>query len=185
MDGQKTINKKQTDKKYWEEAQKWVSSHKKLIHQAASPYFRHMAADSEDLQQEAVVAAYFALCEIKRKNKPDQFMQFFRVIFKTNCIKLSSGIQTVNTLEDHHLPFSTTQLDDYWDLTEPGDPRIDDALSKLSERQREICRWLLSQPLPATAPDIAKRFNISCRHAFRIISHTIDKIQNEGKNYDC
>ena len=80
------------------------SDNRKLIRQIASPYIRHMAADSNDLFQEAAIAAYKALISSQKKEKPNQFVPFFRVIFKTNCIRLASGIQTVQSLEDYQLP---------------------------------------------------------------------------------
>ena len=47
----------------------------------------------------------------------------------------------------------------------------------VSKRQREICRWLLQQSTPASTPDIAKEFNISRRHACRVVSQSIQKIE--------
>jgi len=82
----------------------WVSANEKLVRQVASPYRRFMAADNADLVQEATIAAFKALIAARKKGKPKQFVPFFRVIFKTCCLKLAPGIQTVHCLEVHNLP---------------------------------------------------------------------------------
>jgi len=48
-------------------AQQWVFANKKLIRQIASPYFRFMAGDNEDLYQEAIIAAFKALVISRKK----------------------------------------------------------------------------------------------------------------------
>ncbi len=58
-------------------AQQWVSANRKLIRQIASPYFRFMAGDTEDLYQEATIVAFKALIASRKKDKPEQFIPFF------------------------------------------------------------------------------------------------------------
>jgi RNA polymerase sigma factor (sigma-70 family) len=167
------IDQQTISKKMWEMAMQWVLANRKLVRQIASPYFRHMMAESEDLLQEATIAAFKALLAARKKEKPKQFVSFFRVIFKTNCIKLASGIQTEHYLEVHNLPGNDhrEEQEDFEDSEE-----IEEALKTVSKRQREICIWLLAQPEPASTPDLAEEFNISRRHACRLISNSINRI---------
>ena len=97
-------NQKTGNRKIWAMAMEWASTNRKLIRQIASPYLRFMQADGNDLFQEATIAAFKALIATRKKENPEQFVPYFRVIFKTNCIKLASGIQTVSSLEEYHLP---------------------------------------------------------------------------------
>lgn len=158
----------------WSTALRWVSSNKSLIRQIASPYIKFMVGDYKDLYQEATIASVKALTTSRKKESPERFVPFFRVIFKTSCIKLASGIQTVHCLEDYLLP---CQEDPYEEIEEPDEFEIEQALSAVGKRQREICRWLLQQSTPASTPDIAREFNISRRHACRVVSDSIKKIQ--------
>jgi RNA polymerase sigma factor (sigma-70 family) len=133
-----------------------------------------MAGDYEDLYQEAAIATVKALITAQKKESPERFIPFFRVIFKTRCIKLASGIQTVHCLEDYLLPCP----DEYEDeIKEPEAIEIEQALMVVSKRQREICHWLLQQSTPASTPDIAREFNVSRRHACRLVSESIQRIE--------
>ncbi|MBU0965028.1 MAG: sigma-70 family RNA polymerase sigma factor [Proteobacteria bacterium] len=165
-------NQESEKKEAWDMAVQWVAGNRKLIRQIASPYIRHMAADSNDLFQEATIAAYKAFISSQKKEKPNQFVPFFRVIFKTNCIRLASGIQTVQSLEDYQLP--CPEKPDEQEEHETG--RIEEALQSVSKRQREICIWLLQQPEPVSTPDLARKFKVSRRHACRLISSSIERI---------
>ena len=150
----------------------WASTNRKLIHQIASPYRPFMQADSNDLIQEATVAAFKALIVARKKEKPEQFVPYFRVIFKTNCIKLAFGILTVLSLEEYYLfcPDEQREQEDLetWE--------VEEALKIVSKRQREMCLWLLRQPTPASALDLAREFKVSRRHACRLINRSITRI---------
>jgi len=162
----------------WEMAMQWVSDNRKLIRQIASPYRRYMAAENADLFQEATISAFKALLTASKKAKPRQFVPFFRVIFKTNCIKLASGIQTVHCFEVQSLPGPERR-------EEPEDHEnseaVEKALKTVSKRQREICIWLLKQPEPVSTPELAREFNISRRHACRLISSSIKRIAGASR----
>ena len=158
----------------WSTAQHWVSSNRKLIRQIASPYIKFMAGEYEDLYQEAIIASVKALITSRKKESPERFIPYFRVIFKTSCIKMASGIQTVHCLEDYFLPFPE-KLEA--EIEEPEADEIDQALMAVSKRQREICLWLLQQSTPASTPDIAEEFSISRRHACRLVRESIRKIE--------
>ena len=167
------IDQKTISNEIWEMAMQWVAENRKLIRQIASPYRRYMAADNADLVQEATIAAYKAMLVARKKAKHKQFVPFFRVIFKTNCIKLASGIQTEFCLEIHNLPAPDLR-EEKQDYENPE--IVEEALKSVSKRQREICIWLLAQPEPASTPELAEEFNISRRHACRLISNSIKRI---------
>jgi len=161
-----------SNREIWAMAQQWVSTNKKLIRRIASPYFKFMAGDYEDLYQEAIIAAFKALVISRKKKKQKLFVRYFRVIFRTNCILLASGVQTVHCLEDYFLP-SPEQEEK---IKEPENEEINQALTAVTRRQKEICLWLLQQPVPACTRDIAKEFNVSRRHACRLVMHSIQRI---------
>ncbi|OKY73953.1 MAG: hypothetical protein BM485_15975 [Desulfobulbaceae bacterium DB1] len=167
------IDQQATSNEMWATAMQWVAANRKLIGQIASPYRRYMAAENVDLVQEATIAAYKALLAASKKEKPKQFVPFFRVIFKTNCIRLASGIQTEYCLEVHNLP-GPTRGKEQEELEDSE--TVEEALKTVSKRQREICIWLLEQPEPASTPELAREFNISRRHACRLISNSIKRI---------
>lgn len=164
-------NQQLTSREIWSMALQWVSANQKLIRQISSPYFRFMAGDTEDLYQEATIVAFKALVTSRKKGEPERFVPYFRVIFKTSCIKLASGIQTVHCLEDYFVPCLEQQ-----EVKEPKPSEIEQALMTVTKRQREVCRWLLQQPTPVSTPDIAREFKVSRRHACRLVSISIQKI---------
>jgi chromosomal replication initiation ATPase DnaA len=77
-------------------------------------------------------------------------------------------------LEDYLLPCSEEPFEE---IEAAGEFEIEQALQAVSKRQREICRWLLQQSTPASTPDIAREFKISRRHACRVVSESIQKIE--------
>lgn len=165
-------NQPLSSREIWSMALQWVSANQKLIRQISSPYFRFMAGETEDLYQEATIVAFKAIVTSRKKGQPEKFIPFFRVIFKTNCIKLASGIQTVHCLEDYFLPSPEQQEK----TREPENNEIEQALMAVTNRQREVCLWLLQQPTPVSTPDIAREFKVSRRHACRLVSTSIQKI---------
>lgn len=171
-----TSTRKET-RETWDIALRWVSTNQKFIRKVAAPYMRHMAAEKTDVLQEATIAAFKAVIATQKKDKPDQFISFFRVIFKTNCIKLATGIHTVHCIEDFYLPCSdpVEEIDEIDDTTSA---RVTEALQSVSKRQREVCLWLLEQPVPISTPDIARKFRVSRRHACRLVSGSIQRISH-------
>lgn len=164
-------NQPTTNLEIWQSAMKWVNSNRSLICQIASPYCKYMAADKDDLFQEATIAAFKALIVVRKKQAPHRFVSFFRVIFKTNCIKLSSGIPAIHALEDY--------LADQFQEEEPIVPenhQIEQALQGVSKRQHEVCTWILKQPDPVGTPELALHFKVSRRHACRLIQNSIQRI---------
>lgn len=157
----------------WDTAMHWVSANKKLIRQIAAPYRRHMAVENTDLLQEAAIAAFKALLATRKKAEPEQFAPFFRVIFKTSCIKLASGIQADHDLEMHRIPCPERQENK---TGEEDGKALEEALKTVSKRQREICVWLLEQPEPVSTPELAREFKITRRHACRLVSNSIKRL---------
>lgn len=160
----------------WEEALRWVATHKTLIRVIASPYRQHIAGDLDDLHQEAVIAAYKALLEVDRKKTPEEFGQFFYVIFKTSCISMARGTRKIHCLEDYFLHHRKKE-EGKAIPREPSMAEIRKAFRVMSERQREICIWLLRQPTPANTRDLAQHFQFSRRQACRLINFSISRIE--------
>ncbi len=152
---------------------KWAAVNRKLIRQIASPYLRFMLADGNDLFQEATIAAFKALMAARRKEKPQQFVPYFHVIFKTNCIKLATGVPTIpDPLEEHNFPCPDEPVE-----AEKQDARkVEEALKTVSGPQLEACLWILQQPEPVSALDLAREFKVSHRYARRLISSSIEII---------
>ena len=112
----------------------------------------------------------------KKKEKEDRFGPYFRVIFRTNCIKLASGIRSISLEEIPRMPASEPSE---W-LEKKEDRRIIvRGLGQLTKRERQTCNWLLQQPKPASAPDLANEFKITKRHAFRLISNSLNRLKGE------
>lgn len=157
---------------------RWVSENQDLVRQMAHTYRRHMLAENADLMQEATIAAFKAIKASRRKGQPGELQRFFRVIFKTNCIKLASGVQTAECPEIHKLPLSDEQHDEeeVFDRKE-----IEKALKRMTRRQREVCNWLLTQPEPVSIPAIARQFQITTRQACRLINCSIKRIEKRRK----
>ncbi|MCJ7602844.1 MAG: hypothetical protein MUO63_15275 [Desulfobulbaceae bacterium] len=174
MTSQIQENEQTDNRETWKNAVKWVSKNRKLIRQISGRYMHHMAGDSNDLYQEARIAAFNALISSRKKERPEQFVPFFRVIFKTNCIKLASGIQTEQSQDDNY-PLTYPQ-DPQIEPDDPETGRIEEALQAVSKRQREICLWLLQQQQPVGTPDLARKFKVSRRHACRLVSGSIHRI---------
>ena len=147
MTGSLLTEQQRSRQETWSTALQWVSSNRRLVRQIASPYIKFMVGDYEDLYQEAAIASVKALITSRKKESPERFIPFFRVIFKTSCIKLASGIPTVHCLDDSFL--SCLEHED--ERKEPETVEIEQALMAVSKRQREV--W----PLAFTAVH-------SCKH---------------------
>jgi len=168
-------NQHLTSEETWKISMQWVAANRKLVRQIASPYFRFMVGDYEDLYQEATIAVFKAFLSSRKKGTPELLQPFFRVIFKTSCMKMASGIQTVHCLEDYFLP----RPEQPEKRQDPDDKAIEQALTKITNRQREICRWLLQQPTPVNTPSIAVKFKVTTRQACRLVASSVAKIESE------
>jgi RNA polymerase sigma factor (sigma-70 family) len=156
-----------TDEDTWLVARKWVAENMRLVHWIAAPYHTYMAADEGDLLQEAILAAFQALTAARKKREEQRFVPFFRVIFRTHCLRLASGIQTVHLANDV-LPDACT-VEEETPRSEPLPLEIDAALRNLSGRERDICRWILDQDRPVNINQAAEYFHLSRRHISRLL----------------
>ena len=155
------------DEEIWLVARQWVAENMRLVHWIAAPYHTYMAADEGDLLQEAILAAFQALTAARKKQEEQRFVPFFRVIFRTHCLRLASGIQTVHLANDV-LPDACT-VEEETPRSEPLPLEIDAALRNLSGRERDICRWILDQDRPVNINQAAEYFHLSRRHISRLL----------------
>ena len=160
-----------TDHEIWLTAMDWVRFHMHIVHWVATPYRPYMAADEDDLFQEAIMAAAQALIVAKKKNSPQKLTPFFRVIFKTHCLKMAAGVQPVHMPHDL-LPCPALQ-EEADDPFEPCPGEIERALQGIKGRKREVCAWILQQELPVTTLEVAQHFNVSRRQACRLLHNTL------------
>ena len=167
----RTDQPRDTDQETWLTARRWVTENMRLIHWIANPYRNHMAADEDDLLQEATMAAFQALTTAEKKQAAQRFVPFFRVIFKTRCLRLASGIQTVQPANDVLL--DACELEAAPPLHEPLPIELDQALKGLSQREREICRWILNQERPVNMHQAAEHFHLSRRHFSRLLHNIL------------
>lgn len=162
-----------SNRETWQTAMQWVGSNTRLIHSIAGPYLRFMAVDGEDLRQEATIAAFKALMATKKKNTPQRLPAFFRVIFKTQCLKLASGVPTLFVeeclLNDHHCDQGAIP-------PEPFQVEIEEALQLVGKREREVCTWILEQAEPVSTAETAQHFRVSQRQACRLLQKSIAQI---------
>ena len=155
------------DEEIWLVARQWVTENMRLIHWIAAPYHAHMAADEADLFQEATLAAFQALTTARKKQQGHQFVPFFRVLFKSQCLRQAGGIQTVHATNDSLFDFSCQEEEP--PRPEPRSFEIDRALQRLSGREHEICRWILEQDRPVNINQTAQHFHLSRRHISRLL----------------
>ena len=163
----------------WQQAMEWVAGHHKLIGWIAAPYLQFMAADSHDLHQEATIAAFHALVAARKKNSPERFVAFFRVIFKTHCLRLANGVYAFHPENDLLCHASAKEEDPV--PHEPLQGEIDAALKSVGERQREVCAWILRQNRPVSTLQTARHFSISQRHACRLLHNTLEQLTEDTR----
>ena len=94
-----------TDEATWLQARQWVAANMRLVHWIADTYRIFMAADEDDLFQEATLAAFQALTAARKKQQGHRFVPFFRVLFKSQCLRQAGGIQTVHATNDSLFDF--------------------------------------------------------------------------------
>lgn len=155
----------------WQAAMEWVRSHMHIVHWVARPYLPYMVADEDDLFQEAIMAAVQALIAVQQKNSPQKLTPFFRVIFKTHCLKMAAGVQPVHSAHDYLLCTASREEEEY--LPERYPCEIEEALQVIDVRKREVCSWILLQSRPVTTLETARHFKVSQRQICRLLNHTL------------
>ena len=167
----KTLTREET----WELAVRWLSANRKLVREVSAPYRKHMLVDQDDLRQEALIAAFKAIIASRKKKKTRLLARYFIVNFRSQCMKLSYGIRAEENMEDHEFIW-----DEYEDEDERDWGKIEEALQVTGSRNQAICLWLLKHPGSLTTRDIGRHFNITQRHARRVIRIVTQQLSREG-----
>jgi len=162
------------DQDTWAIAMEWVRSHRRLVHWITVPYLPFMAADEDDLFQEAVLTAVQALNVVREKKESHQKMtSYFRVIFKIRCLEMATGIQAVRLA---HEPLPCITQEEEKTCPERHLAEIEQALQRLRGRNREICAWILHQSWPVSTLETARHFNLSQRQVCRHLRRTLHQL---------
>jgi hypothetical protein len=144
-----------------------------------------MSCDSYDLAGEAQLAVYQVISVLIDQNKDLSFTgKYFRIVFRTRCIQMAAGVALANEQQ----ATVAIQKEQSPDLDEPSDldeSVITEALSALTDRQRLISLWILSQPTPVSFHTIANHFGIHIQSVRRILSNTIRRIEVYGHQRIC
>ena len=170
--------REQISEELWLSAMEWVRFHMHIVHWVADPYLAYMAADEDDLFHEAILAAVEALAAAEKKKAQQQFIPFFRVIFKGRCRDLAAGIQPV--LGDLDSLFATVAREEEMYLPEPEREEIMAALKGIGGRREEVCAWILAQPRPVSTLETARHFQVSQRQVCRLLEQSLKQLAQEG-----
>lgn len=169
----------------WPLAQSWVHSNRVLIWCIAAPYYRYMSCDSSDLAGEAKLAVYQVISVLIDQNKDLSLTsKYFRIVFRTRCVQMAAGVSLANeqlatvAIQKEQSP----ELNKFSDLDESV---IAEALSALTNRQRLVSQWILSQPEPVSFYTIANHFGIHIQTVRDILSNTIKRIETYGHQRIC
>lgn len=158
----------------WQSAIRWVESNRALVGHIAAPYRRYMASNSKDIEQEAILAAFCTLSILaNRADESNNFGAYFRVQFRTRCIKMATGGMVGSIDDTDQIPSTNSEqkLDDLDHET------MEQALQKMSHRQRQISEWILAQPTPVSTTIVAKKFGIQSRTVRAILCSAVSRIQ--------
>jgi hypothetical protein len=144
-----------------------------------------MSCDSYDLAGEAQLAVYQVISVLIDQNKDLSFTgKYFRIVFRTRCIQMAAGVALANEQQ----ATVAIQKEQSPDLDEPSDldeSVITEALSALTDRQRLVSQWILSQPKPVSFYTIANHFGIHIQSVRRILSYSIRRIEGYGHQRIC
>jgi len=169
----------------WPLAQSWAHSNRVLIWCIAAPYYRYMSCDSSDLAGEAQLAVYQVITVLIDQNKDLSLTsKYFRIVFRTKCIQMAAGVALAN--EQHAT--EAIQKEQSPDLNEPSDlddSVIAEAFFALTDRQRLVSQWILSQPKPVSFYTIANHFGIRHQSVRRLLSNIIRRIEVYGNQRVC
>jgi DNA-directed RNA polymerase specialized sigma24 family protein len=133
-----------------------------------------MASNSKDIEQEAILAAFYTLSILaNRAEENNKFGAYFRVQFRTRCIKMATG-GMVGCIDDiDQIPSTNSeQKTDDLDLE-----MMQQALQRMSNRQRQLSEWILAQPTPVSTTIVAKKFGIRSRTVRAILCNAVNRIQ--------
>ncbi|MBU4294921.1 MAG: hypothetical protein KJ862_03430 [Proteobacteria bacterium] len=182
---QRHISVNQDRQIIWPLAQSWVHSHRVLIWCIAAPYYRYMSCDTSDLAGEAKLAVYQVISVLIDQNKDLTLTsKYFRIVFRTRCIQMAAGVALANE-QEAAMAIQKEQSPDLNGSSDPDDSVIAEALSALTDRQRLVSRWILSQPKPVSFYTIANHFGIHIQSVRRILSNAIRRIEGYGNQRIC
>lgn len=164
----------------WSLASLWIKSNPVLIKCVAAKYIPHMGCSSRDLESEALLVAYQTISSLFQKEKDLSCMaRYFRVVFRSRCIQMTMGIKVVGDLDPEIINVSRRDETLHQELDQDV---IDAALASLTNRQRQVAKWILSQPSPVTTDLVGEHFGISTRGVRRLINDAITRIENGHRN---
>jgi len=163
----------------WFLAQTWVKSNQVLIRCIATPYYQFMPCDSLDLEHEALLTAFQVMHGLIHKDKKLSLMnKYYRVVFRSRCIKLAHGVPINASLNiDQIASEPKKQSHPYLD-----EERIQEALQGLTSRQRQISDWILRQDKPVTIAMVAKRYEVQKRTIQAVLSNAIKRLNRLNEN---
>ena len=168
-----------TKSKQWKAAMHWVKCNQTLIGHIAAPYRKYMASGSKDIEQEAILAAFCTLTILtKKKEHVSRFGAYFRVQFRTRCIKMATGGMTSSIRDIGQIASHPSEKNN----AEPNEKMMDEALQSMSNRQRQIAGWVLAQPSPVNTTAIAEEFGIRGRTVRSIICNAINRVEQHHEN---
>ena len=160
--------------KQWQTATDWVRSHHQLVNHIAAPYRQFMASEKGDIEQEAILTAFCTLTIFEEKGAGNsKFGAYFRVQFRTRCIKLAAGGMVNSASDIDQLP--STEPEEK--IAEQGREGIEQAMARMTNRQRQVAHWILSQPTPVSTSLVAEKFGIHRRTVRAIICNAVKRIE--------
>jgi len=144
-----------------------------------------MSCDSSDLAGEANLAVYQAISVLIDQNKDLSLTsKYFRIVFRTRCIQMAAGVALANE-QQATVAIQKEQSPELNESSELDDAVIVEALSALTDRQRLVSLWILSQPKPVSFYTIANHFGIHIQSVRRILSNAIKRIEGYGNQRIC
>ena len=144
-----------------------------------------MSCDSYDLAGEAQLAVYQVISVLIDQNKDLSFTgKYFRIVFRTRCIQMAAGVALANE-QQATLAIQKEQSPDLNEFSDLDDSVIAEALSALTDRQRLVSLWILSQPKPVSFYTIANHFGIHIQSVRKILSNSIRRIEGYGHQRIC
>ncbi len=164
----------------WSLASLWIKSNPVLIKCIAAQYIRHMGCTSQDLKSEALLIAFQTISSLLQSEKDLSYMgRYFRVVFRSRCIQMTMGIKVVEGIDPEKINFTRGGANLHQKLDQHV---IDVALASLTTRQRQVAKWILSQPSPVNTNLVGEHFGISARGVRRLLNDTITRIENGHRN---
>jgi len=144
-----------------------------------------MSCDTSDLAGEAKLAVYQVISVLIEQNKDLSLTsKYFRIVFRTRCIQMAAGVALANE-QEAAMAIQKEQSPDLNGSSDLDDSVIAEALSALTDRQRLVSRWILSQPKPVSFYTIANHFGIHIQSVRRILSNAIRRIEGYGNQRIC